>query len=114
MFLNVYAWPRIVSRQQKRQTEHQSWIDAAVRRRTEIAEWQELYQRTLDVAHASARSRIHKEIAAFEKEAEKGRHDFLNQYRVKPVEADNVIAEVKNDLLVWEKECLKILPFSSH
>lgn len=112
--LKFYAWPRMLERQEKQRAEHQKWIDAAIQRRVEIAEWQAAYQQALDVAHSTGRAHVHKELAIFEKDAEKRRHAFLNKHHTQPVSEAHDMSDVKEALSQWKQACLKILPSLSH
>lgn len=110
--IKQYAWPRFSERQQHRQVELQQWIDKAVTRRAEIAEWQAAYQKALDVAHTAGRSHVHKELDSFEKAADKRREAFLGKQQMQSVCVAQDTGNVKDALNQWRKECLKILPFS--
>lgn len=107
-----YAWPRFLARQQHRRAELQKWVDKAVTRRAEIAEWQAAYQKALDVAHTAGRNHVHKELDDFEKAADKRREAFANKQQMQAECVAQDTSDVKEALNQWKKECLKILPFS--
>lgn len=114
LFLKIYAWPRITKRQNERQKEYQKWMDAAVQRQSDIAEWHQEYQQGLDTAHAQGRMNIYQKLAQFEKEAERKRQDFIAQHSTPPTIQTTDVTPIKIALSDWKQACLKILPFSSH